>query len=136
MKRFNLFITLMLAGFLMVGFISSPQEKIQQKTAREAAAVKEVYVCPMHPEEVSDKAGKCPKCGMDLEKKQSTENESDEAALMCARMCDMMMKSPSMMNMMHEQMMEGMKESSSDSTYAGTTQKDPMKSCCSMMKKK
>jgi Cu(I)/Ag(I) efflux system membrane fusion protein len=27
-----------------------------------------IYQCPMHPEEVSDKAGQCPKCGMDLEK--------------------------------------------------------------------
>ena len=24
------------------------------------------YVCPMHPEEVSDLPGKCPICGMDL----------------------------------------------------------------------
>lgn len=28
------------------------------------------YYCTMHPEEVSDKPGKCPKCGMDLEKKK------------------------------------------------------------------
>jgi len=27
-----------------------------------------IYQCPMDPEEVSDKPGKCPKCGMDLEK--------------------------------------------------------------------
>ncbi|MBL7702077.1 MAG: cation transporter [Ferruginibacter sp.] len=28
------------------------------------------YTCPMHPEETSDKAGKCSKCGMDLKAKQ------------------------------------------------------------------
>lgn len=26
------------------------------------------YTCPMHPEVTSDKPGKCPKCGMDLER--------------------------------------------------------------------
>ena len=28
------------------------------------------YTCPMHPEVTSDKPGKCPKCGMNLEKVQ------------------------------------------------------------------
>jgi Heavy metal binding domain len=28
-----------------------------------------VYTCPMHPEVTSDKPGTCPKCGMDLVKK-------------------------------------------------------------------
>ena len=32
-------------------------------------AVKAVYVCPMHPNETSDKPSKCAVCGMDLEKK-------------------------------------------------------------------
>jgi CopA family copper-resistance protein len=35
------------------------------------AAEKETYVCPMHPEVTSDKPGKCPKCGMTLEKKDN-----------------------------------------------------------------
>jgi hypothetical protein len=33
------------------------------------ADMKEIYTCPMHPEVQSDKPGKCPKCGMNLEKK-------------------------------------------------------------------
>jgi len=32
---------------------------------------KAVYTCPMHPEVISDKAGKCPKCKMDLVKIKS-----------------------------------------------------------------
>ena len=31
------------------------------------------YTCSMHPELISDKPGKCPKCGMELiQKKQNT----------------------------------------------------------------
>jgi hypothetical protein len=30
------------------------------------------YTCPMHPEVLSDKPGSCPKCGMDLVKKETS----------------------------------------------------------------
>lgn len=33
-------------------------------------ATKVIYTCSMHPEIVSDKPGKCPKCHMDLVKKE------------------------------------------------------------------
>lgn len=34
-----------------------------------ATAGETLYSCPMHPEVVSDKPGKCPKCGMELRPK-------------------------------------------------------------------
>lgn len=35
----------------------------------------EKYTCPMHPEVVSDKPGKCPKCGMNLIKNTKDEQK-------------------------------------------------------------
>ncbi len=41
----------------------NPQEKKE-------TVVKTVYACPMHSEIVQEKAGKCPKCGMDLKARE------------------------------------------------------------------
>jgi hypothetical protein len=30
-----------------------------------------MFTCPMHPDQASDKAGKCPKCGMKMVKAKS-----------------------------------------------------------------
>ncbi|HEU4791506.1 MAG TPA: heavy metal-binding domain-containing protein [Flavobacterium sp.] len=35
-------------------------------TAPKKEVQKTMYTCPMHPKEMSDKRGKCSKCGMDL----------------------------------------------------------------------
>ncbi len=40
-----------------------------EKYTKKKADIKEIYTCPMHPDVKSDKAGKCPKCGMNLVKK-------------------------------------------------------------------
>jgi len=45
-------------------FVQEPDKYLQKK-----AETKDVYTCPMHPEATSDQPGKCPKCGMNLEKK-------------------------------------------------------------------
>ena len=38
-----------------------------------------VYTCKMHPEVISDKPGKCPKCGMDLVKKEDLAKDSTKS---------------------------------------------------------
>jgi len=38
----------------------------QAQPAAEVRAEAKKYTCPMHPEVITDKPGKCPKCGMTL----------------------------------------------------------------------
>ena len=46
------------------------EPKAEPKPAASAPTVEAIiYTCPMHPDVISDKPGKCPKCGMDLIKK-------------------------------------------------------------------
>jgi Heavy metal binding domain len=44
-----------------------PKDSTQKKTK---TMPKKVYTCTMHPDVISDKPGKCPKCGMDLVEKK------------------------------------------------------------------
>ena len=44
---------------------------LEAKEVRMGAEDKAVYTCPMHPEVQKPEPGKCPKCGMNLERKPS-----------------------------------------------------------------
>lgn len=60
-------------------FSMSLSVQAQTKTKADAAktkAVKVLYTCKMHPEVISDKPGKCPKCGMTLVKKVQAKKSS------------------------------------------------------------
>lgn len=65
---------------LSVGFsqTTKPVEKTTKTTTvqtdkqlKKNVMAKVEYTCPMHPEVIKDKPGKCPKCGMNLVKKEA-----------------------------------------------------------------
>lgn len=73
-------------SFAACGGGSSESKANADTSAHDGMTAAVQYTCPMHPEVISDKPGKCPKCGMDLVEKK------DEMA------------ADSMMNMNHDSM--------------------------------
>ena len=63
MKKLFLLIIVLVAGTMTI-FAQSAKD-VQPKSKTDTAT-KTIYTCPMHPEVISDKPGKCPKCGMTL----------------------------------------------------------------------
>ncbi len=61
-----------LVSFFAFGFSQNHQHTEVKTTTTPQGK----YVCPMHPEVVSDKPGKCPKCGMDLELAKAPKSEN------------------------------------------------------------
>ncbi|HCN51890.1 MAG TPA: copper oxidase [Chryseobacterium sp.] len=59
---------------LIVAGESKAESKYQPKSQFQSQTT---YTCPMHPEVISDKPGKCPKCGMELVEKE-TQNPAIE----------------------------------------------------------
>jgi hypothetical protein len=58
--------------FALTGVIFSFAQTSKPKTpdSKSDSTTKYLYTCPMHPEILTDKPGKCPKCGMTLVKKK------------------------------------------------------------------
>lgn len=83
MKSLILNISILLVSLTLFTACNSGETKqTDQKATQQTETTQEVagvnYTCPMHPEVTSLEPGKCPKCGMNLEK-PSTENHEHEA---------------------------------------------------------
>jgi hypothetical protein len=62
---------LLISVFSIITIWSCEKKTTNEDAKMDSSAVQ--YACPMHPEEMSDKAGTCPKCGMEMMKKPSGE---------------------------------------------------------------
>jgi hypothetical protein len=75
--------TLMAIAILFCGITVFAAHLPADKTLSDTTKTKKVqlakvqYTCPMHPEVISDKPGKCPKCGMILVKKEPAKKKKD-----------------------------------------------------------
>jgi hypothetical protein len=63
MKKLLILILVLVAG-TSATFAQTARDA--QPKSKTDTATKTIYTCPMHPEVISDKPGKCPKCGMTL----------------------------------------------------------------------
>lgn len=73
------FITLIVT--LSATTLFAQQQKPKTKTEKKADKVKIQYTCPMDTDVLSNKPGKCPKCGMTLVKKEAKAPAKSKDAL-------------------------------------------------------
>lgn len=81
-------VSLLLIAFclLLIGLSACNEKKREDHSQHEQPATSDqVYTCPMHPQIIRDKPGKCPICGMQLVKKEAggkKENDIELEALL------------------------------------------------------
>jgi ssDNA-binding Zn-finger/Zn-ribbon topoisomerase 1 len=61
--------------FSAAAFPACNNDKSKGNTQKETLVADEMYTCTMHNEVMSDKPGKCPKCGMKLVKQKMTSEQ-------------------------------------------------------------
>jgi hypothetical protein len=81
-------VLIVIAGFYytstgFTGSVSNTASKVSLTDSTKA----DVYVCPMHSDITSDKAGTCSKCGMDLVKKEDKDSDKQMNMNDCMQKC-------------------------------------------------
>jgi len=59
-------IILTFAAAITLAIVPTIAQSATDAKPSSTAPAAQKYTCPMHPEVISDKPGKCPKCGMNL----------------------------------------------------------------------
>lgn len=76
MKKVMLIAMAILFSAATVFASHSPTAVADTTKTKKVKPVKVQYTCAMHPEVLSDKPGKCPKCGMTLVKKEPAKKKA------------------------------------------------------------
>ena len=78
MKRLILMAVAILFAVANVFAVPAHHDKMTAHTTKKAKSAKNVYTCPMHPDVIAYKSGKCPKpnCGMSLVQKTDIKRKS------------------------------------------------------------
>jgi Cu(I)/Ag(I) efflux system membrane fusion protein len=77
-KKLLLSVAILITGLLLSCNSGSDKKQDEHQHAKQE---QEIYTCPMHPEIIRDKPGKCPICGMTLVKKGGTESNISDVGI-------------------------------------------------------
>jgi len=78
MKKFMLMAIAILFSAVTVFAAETHNSEMSADTTKKIKPAKVQYTCPMHPEVLSGKPGKCPKCGMTLVKKEPAKKKAEK----------------------------------------------------------
>ena len=78
MKKKNLYISVFAAFIIFAVSCSGGSNNTKNATEVQNTSTEVYYTCSMHPEVHEDKQGDCPKCGMELVKKEDVKVDSTQ----------------------------------------------------------
>lgn len=74
----KMFLMLSIAAFIFAASCNRGSSDAQKQPTMQESNKQVYYTCTMHPEVYSDQPGKCPKCGMELVKREVAVSDSTD----------------------------------------------------------